>query len=104
MPTLAASWITGQGVSSRSSHSAAAGRMTSVANWCTQSRTSITSSLSCSENVTALLLKWVGGQRRLRFCVLRKDAERLVHPRLEVTVVIDVAGWAPGQRWKGCGV
>ena len=50
-PTFAASWITGHGVSSRSSHSAAAGRMTSLANWCTQSRTSITSSLSSSEKV-----------------------------------------------------
>jgi hypothetical protein len=31
-PILAASWITGQGVSSRSSHSAAAGRATFSAN------------------------------------------------------------------------
>ena len=34
MPALAASWMTGQGVSSRSSHSDAAGRMTSVENSC----------------------------------------------------------------------
>ncbi len=56
-PTLAASWMTGHGVSSRSSHSAAAGRMTSAANLCTQSRTSITSSESCIENVICYLLK-----------------------------------------------
>ena len=31
MPVRAASWITGQGVSSRSSHSAATGRTTSAA-------------------------------------------------------------------------
>ena len=37
-PILAASWMIGHGVSSRSSHSAAAGRITSVANSCTQSR------------------------------------------------------------------
>ncbi len=37
---MAASWITGQGVSSRSSHSAAAGRTTLSANPWTQSRMS----------------------------------------------------------------
>ena len=40
----------GQGVSSRSSHSAAAGRMTPAANPCTQSRMSRWSSESSSEN------------------------------------------------------
>ncbi|CAM5680743.1 hypothetical protein STENM327S_04770 [Streptomyces tendae] len=50
MPTLAASWMTGQGVSSRSSHSAAAGRMTSAAKPCSQSRTSFCSSLSSMVN------------------------------------------------------
>ena len=34
MPALAASWMTGHGVCSRSSHSEATGRMTSVANSC----------------------------------------------------------------------
>lgn len=50
MPTLDASWMSGQGVSSRSSHSSAAGRMTSLANSCTQSLTSRTSSLGSREN------------------------------------------------------
>jgi hypothetical protein len=44
-PTLAASWMMGHGVSSRSSHSAAAGRTTSRAKPCTQSRSSRCSSL-----------------------------------------------------------
>ena len=52
-PTLAASWMIGHGVSSRSSHSAAAGRTTSTANSWTQSRTWITSSGSSRENVMA---------------------------------------------------
>src|SRR5215217_2768482 len=43
-PTLAASWMIGHGVSSRSSHSAAAGRTTVAANSWTQSLTWITSS------------------------------------------------------------
>ena len=43
-PTLAASWMTGHGVSSRSSHSAPAGRMTDRAKSCTQSRISRRSS------------------------------------------------------------
>ncbi len=42
--------MSGHGVSSRSSHSAAAGRTTFAANPCTQSRTSRWSSLSSSEN------------------------------------------------------
>src|SRR5882757_9805032 len=50
-PTFAASWMIGHGVSSRSSHSAAAGRTTCSAKSCTQSRTSITSSDNSSENV-----------------------------------------------------
>lgn len=50
MPTLAASWMTGQGVSSRSSHSAAAGRITSAAKPWSQSRTSRCSSLSSMVN------------------------------------------------------
>src|ERR1044072_8328715 len=41
----------GQGVSSRSSHSEAAGRTTSLAKPCTQSRTSFWSWVSSSENV-----------------------------------------------------
>src|SRR5215218_669315 len=41
----------GQGVSSRSSHSDAAGRTTSLAKPCTQSRTSFWSWVSSSENV-----------------------------------------------------
>ena len=45
-PIFAASWITGQGVSSRSSHSAAAGLTTCSANPCTQSRMSLWSWLS----------------------------------------------------------
>ena len=49
-PTFAASWMIGHGVSSRSSHSAAAGRMTFAAKSCTQSRTWMTSSESSSEN------------------------------------------------------
>ena len=49
-PILAASWITGQGVSSRSSHSAAAGRTTPSAKPWTQSRMSLWSSESSSEN------------------------------------------------------
>src|SRR3712207_7048974 len=49
-PILAASWITGQGVSSRSSHSEAAGRTTSSANPCTQSRMSLRSWESSIEN------------------------------------------------------
>ncbi len=39
-PILAASWMIGQGVCSRSSHSAAAGRTVCSANPCTQSRMS----------------------------------------------------------------
>lgn len=50
MPTLAASWMTGQGVSSRSSHSDAAYRITSAANPWSQSRTCFWSSLSSSVN------------------------------------------------------
>ena len=49
-PIFAASWITGQGVSSRSSHSAAAGRTTPSAKPCTQSRMSFWSCESSSEN------------------------------------------------------
>src|SRR5215218_2154213 len=45
-PIFAASWITGQGVSSRSSHSCAAGRTTCSANPWTQSRMSLCSWLS----------------------------------------------------------
>src|SRR6185437_12750413 len=40
-PILAASWRIGQGVCSRSSHSAAAGLITAAANSCTQSRVSL---------------------------------------------------------------
>src|SRR5260221_1302738 len=47
---LAASWITGQGVSSRSSHSAAAGLTTPSAKPCTHSRMSFCSWLSSSVN------------------------------------------------------
>ena len=50
-PIFAASWITGQGVSSRSSHSEAAGRTTFSAKPCTQSRMSFWSSVRASENV-----------------------------------------------------
>ena len=46
---MAASWITGQGVSSRSSHSAAAGRTTFSAKPWTQSRMSFWSWFSSSE-------------------------------------------------------
>src|SRR5215472_655861 len=53
-PILAASSRIGQGVSSRSSHSAAAGRITSLANACTQSLVCRTSSESASENPLAL--------------------------------------------------
>ena len=49
-PILAASWRIGQGVCSRSSHSAAAGLITSAANSCTQSRISRRSLLSSREN------------------------------------------------------
>jgi len=55
-PILAASWMMGQGVSSRSSHSAAAGRITDSANPCTQSRTCRTSSLGSGQNPIALSL------------------------------------------------
>jgi hypothetical protein len=48
-PILAASWITGQGVSSRSSHSAAAGRMTSAAKVWAQFRISCCSVFRASE-------------------------------------------------------
>src|ERR1700758_4479430 len=44
----------GQGVSSRSSHSAAAGRITSLANSCTQSRTCTTSSGSSNQKPAAI--------------------------------------------------
>src|SRR3954447_24439181 len=49
-PIFAASWISGQGVSSRSSHSAAAGRTTFAAKPWTHSRTSSWSCESSSEN------------------------------------------------------
>src|ERR1700749_2213744 len=49
-PIFAASWRIGQGGCSRPSHSAAAGRITSAANSCTQSRISRTSLLSSREN------------------------------------------------------
>src|SRR6185437_693253 len=57
-PILAASWRIGQGVCSRSSHSAAAGLITAAANSCTQSRVSRTSPLSSRENpgVDSLML------------------------------------------------
>ena len=44
--------MTGQGVSSRSSHSEATGRMTSSAKVCTHDWTVVWSSDSSSENVT----------------------------------------------------
>ncbi len=50
MPIFAASWMTGQGVSSRSSHSAAAGRITSAAKPWSHSLTCFWSSLSSSVN------------------------------------------------------
>jgi hypothetical protein len=53
-PTLAASWMIGHGVSSRSSHSAAAGRMTVSANSWTQSRTCTTSSDNSNEKVASI--------------------------------------------------
>ena len=49
-PILAASCRIGHGVCSRSSQSAAAGRITDAANSCTQSRISRRSLLSSSEN------------------------------------------------------
>ena len=52
-PIFAASWMIGHGVSSRSSHSCAAGRITSAAKPCTQSRMSFWSWVSCSEKVTS---------------------------------------------------
>ncbi len=51
MPILAASWMIGQGVSSRSSHSAAAGRITSAAKPCSQSRTASWSGPGSREKV-----------------------------------------------------
>src|SRR6476646_174121 len=54
MPILAASWITGHGVSSRSSHSSAAGRTTPSAKPCTHSRMSFWSWLSSSVNCGSL--------------------------------------------------
>ena len=53
-PTLAASAMIGHGVSSRSSHSAAAGRITSSANSCTQSLTVVTSSDNSSEKPASI--------------------------------------------------
>ena len=50
-PIFAASWITGHGVVSFSSHSAAAGRITEAANSCAQARISFCSSFSSSEKV-----------------------------------------------------
>ena len=55
-PILAASAIIGHGVSSRSSHSAAAGRTTCSAKPCTQSRTSRWSSESSSEKTGAVVV------------------------------------------------
>src|SRR4051812_2548391 len=52
-PIFAASWISGQGVSSRSSHSDAAGRTTLAAKPWTQSRTSRWSWLRSIENAAA---------------------------------------------------
>ena len=75
-PILAASCTTGQGNSSFSSHSSAAGRMTSLANWCSQSLSCSWSSLSASEkspmtgttfrgwSTPAGVRRW-GGSRRL---------------------------------------
>jgi hypothetical protein len=48
-PIFAASWMIGHGVCSFSSHSCAAGRTTSAANPCTQSRISFWSAFSSSE-------------------------------------------------------
>src|ERR1700729_3893210 len=47
--------MTGQGVLSFSSHSCAAGRITSAAKPCTQSRTSFWSCVSASEKLASLL-------------------------------------------------
>ena len=55
-PILAASSMIGHGVSSRSSHSAAAGLITSLANACTQSLVCRTSSESARENPLAVSL------------------------------------------------
>ena len=52
-PILAASSMTGHGVSSRSSHSAAAGLITCPAKVCTQSRTSVSSGLRSRLNGAA---------------------------------------------------
>ncbi len=54
-PIFAASWMIGHGVCSFSSHSWAAGRITSAAKPCTQSRMSFWSWVSASENVTSWL-------------------------------------------------
>src|SRR5919197_736705 len=50
----------GHGVSSRSSHSLAAGRITSLANPCTQSRRSVWSSLSSREKAAMPILSKSG--------------------------------------------
>ena len=76
-PIFAASWRTGQGVCSRSSHSAAAGRITSAANSCTQSRISRRSLLSSRENpgVGSLMLpnsNMSSGARKPKLRVLKE--------------------------------
>src|SRR5439155_10883551 len=86
-PIFAASWMIGQGVASRSSHSAAAGRTTSAANPRTHSRRSPCSSVS-SKSTTALRLRdveqvvEVGGQAQVTLCLQLAGHER--HHRVEV--------------------
>ena len=75
---MAASWITGQGVSSRSSHSAAAGRTTPSAKPCTQSRMSCWSWFSSSVNSGPSGPGAVAG--RLRHELLRlRHRRRIAH-------------------------
>src|SRR3954466_1952241 len=95
--------MTGHGVSSRSSHSAAAGRTTSAANWWTQSRTSITSSLGSREKV---MPSSFAVSRRIGLGLLWRTerADGLEYPRLEEPIVVDVARGMASQGPKGGGV
>ncbi len=82
-PILAACSRIGQGVSSRSSHSAAAGRITSSANPCTQLRISRRSGPGSRENPAgasgALLMLLLGAHRAVPNVCYRRVAQLVTH-------------------------
>src|SRR5882757_10036626 len=82
--------MTGHGVSSRSSHSGAAGRMTSLAKPCTQSRRSRWSSLSSKEK-PAIVRGFLSGLG---------NVEQAHEPGREPEVALDLELAGHEQDWR----